>query len=117
MAVLRSHRATQAADRLKAGEAYGSRGFVVADELGRPLHPGNVSKDFRLAVAASGLLPIRLHDCRHTAASHMLRRGTPVNVVASILGVDPAVLVRTYAHEIEGQTVEAVTGQAAAFLG
>ena len=117
VAVLRAQRAVQATYRLKAGEAYDHRGFIVADELGRPGHPDNLTKDFRRAASTSGLPPIRLHDCRHTAATHMLRRGTPVNVVAAILGVDPAVLVRTYAHEIEGQTTEAVTGQAVAFLG
>lgn len=117
VALLKGRRATQAAERLKAGEAYDSRGFVVADALGNPQHPDNLSKDFRHAVARSGLPSIRLHDCRHTAATHMLRRGTPVNVVAAIVGIDPAVVLKTYAHEIEGQTAEAVTGQAAAFLG
>ena len=60
---------------------------------------------------ASGLRQIRLHDCRHTAATHMLRMGVPVNVVAAILGIDGAVVLRTYAHEVEGQKGDAVAGR------
>ena len=57
-----------------------------------------------------------LHDCRHTAASHLLMAGVPVQVVSSILGIDPAVLMRTYAHFIPGMAEAALAKQAHSFL-
>jgi integrase len=40
---LRAHRKRQAAERLAAGEAWTDSGFVFTDEIGRPLHPQQVS--------------------------------------------------------------------------
>ena len=47
VAILRSHQTRQKAEHLKVGPVYDGRGFVVADELGRPFHPDNLSKEFR----------------------------------------------------------------------
>jgi integrase len=44
---------------------------------------------------------IRFHDLRHTCGTLLLRAGTPVNVVAKILGhSDPAMTLRRYAHAL-----------------
>jgi integrase len=46
----------------------------------------------------AGLPVIRLHDCRHTAASIMLSHGIPPIIVAGMLGHSLAILMTTYAH-------------------
>ena len=69
-----------------------------------------------MLVAQSGLPRIRLHDTRHRchpAAS----AGTPVPVVAAILGDDPAVVLGNYAHAIPSDAEQAGAALSAALLG
>jgi hypothetical protein len=49
----------------------GRRRFVFTDEIGRPLHPQQVSDQFYLLVFQVGLPPVRLHDLRRGAASRL----------------------------------------------
>ncbi|MET9249165.1 tyrosine-type recombinase/integrase [Nonomuraea sp. NPDC003709] len=83
---LRAHRKRQAAERLAAGEAWTNSGFVFTDEIGRPLHPQQVSDHFYQLAFQVGLPPVRLHDLRHGAASLMLAAGVDLKVVQETLG-------------------------------
>lgn len=116
-AVLRSYKAKLAAEKLAAGPAYEDGGWLVCDELGRPLYPDTITDRFDTLVATSGLRRIRLHDCRHTAASLLLANGTPVHEVAAMLGHDPAETLKTYSHVIPGHAQEAGAALSAALLG
>ena len=60
---------------------------------------------------------IRLHDCRHTAATLLLSEGRPVHVVAAILGRDPAVCLRTYAHVIPSDAADTGASLSRSLLG
>jgi integrase len=55
----------------------------------------------------AGLPVIRLHDCRHTAASIMRSLRIPPFAVAGMLGNSLAILMTTYAHYIPGTQDEA----------
>ena len=79
----------------------------VHDVLGLPLKPDHISHRHEQLCAVAGLDRIRMHDLRHTAASLMLAGGTPVHVVAAILGHDPAICLRIHAHLVPGHTDEA----------
>ncbi|SDJ18840.1 hypothetical protein [Nonomuraea jiangxiensis] len=46
ISALRAPRKRQAAERPAAGEAWTNSGFVFTDEMGRPLHPQQVSDHF-----------------------------------------------------------------------
>ncbi len=83
---LRAHRKRQAAEQLAAGEAWTDSGFVFTDEIGRPLHPQQVSDQFYRLAFQVGLPPVRLHDLRHGAASLMLAAGVDLKVVQETLG-------------------------------
>nr|SBO94272.1 Integrase [Nonomuraea gerenzanensis] len=83
---LRAHRKRQAAERLAAGEGWVDSGFVFTDEIGRPLHPQQVSDQFYQLAFQVGLPPVRLHDLRHGAASLMLAAGVDLKVVQETLG-------------------------------
>ncbi|MFE0147694.1 tyrosine recombinase XerC [Nonomuraea sp. NPDC059007] len=83
---LRAHRKAQAAERLAAGEAWVDSGFVFTDEIGRPLHPQQVSDQFYVLAFHVGLPPVRLHDLRHGAATLMLAAGVDVKIVQETLG-------------------------------
>ena len=66
-------------------------------------------RTFRLLCETAGLPPIRIHDLRHTAATHMIRGGIPIPAVARILGhSNPAVTLRIYSWVIEAMEDEAV---------
>jgi hypothetical protein len=55
IATLKSHRASQAAEKLLKGEEYDDPGFVFADELDRLLNLDSVSKGFTALVRAIGI--------------------------------------------------------------
>jgi integrase len=56
-------------------------------------------------VVATGISP---HVFRHTAATHMLRRGVPIHHTAAILGDTVATVEKTYGHHCKGKLREAV---------
>jgi integrase len=99
-------------------DAYEDGGYLLADELGRPYHPDTISGWFERKVAEVGLPRIRLHDCRHTAATLMLAAGAPVKVVADVLGhASPTITLSTYAHVLPGMAEEAGARLSASLLG
>jgi integrase len=116
--LLRAHKARQAREKLGAGGAYEDSGYLVADEMGRVYHPDSISGCFEAAAAKAGLPRIRLHDCRHTAASLMLGAGEPVKTVSEVLGhASVTVTLGTYAHSIPGSHEKAGARLSAALLG
>jgi hypothetical protein len=61
--------------------------------------------------------PIRLYDLRHTFGSMALWRGADLKTVASIMGHDPVMLQRVYAHIQEGARRKTMESVAAALGG
>lgn len=79
-------------------------GYVLTSAEGCALDEGNVTRRWRavraLAVRA-GVRPLRIHDLRHTFASHALEAGWSVRRVASWLGHSSAdTTLRVYAHVV-----------------
>lgn len=117
VAMLRSYRAVQAQEQLLAGAAYERAGYVVADELGRPYSPDWISGRFEQLRGGTDLPRIRLHDCRHTAASLMLAAGVSTKVVSDLLGhSSPTITLTTYAHVMPGMAEQAGEQLSAALL-
>jgi integrase len=81
-------------------------------------HPGEKcrNQDCRSDIRGlkSPLAGLRFHDLRHTAATKLLEQGTPIAVVAQILGWSASTAVRMakrYGHirpEVQRQALEAV---------
>ena len=118
VALLRSAKARQAAEQLKAGQAYEPQGYVFADELGRPYAPDLITRTFTRLSAAAELPKIRLHDTRHTAATIMLQRGVAAKVVSEMLGhSDIAITLGIYQHVMPGMAQEAGAAMSEALLG
>jgi integrase len=103
-AVLRQHKADQAADQLRAGGSWrGAKdGYVFTTGWGDPIYPDTVTSLMTKLIRAHNQLPhARLHDLRHLHATTLLLSGVPVHVVAARLGhADPAITLRVYAHVI-----------------
>ncbi len=114
VAVLRQHKADQAADHLHAGDSWrGVRdGYVFTTGWGEPIYPDTVTSLMTKLIGAHNepdngprpgrpLPPARLHDLRHIHATTLLLSGVPVHVVAARLGhADPVITLRVYAHVI-----------------
>ena len=87
VAALRRHRAEQNQERLGAGASWHDNDLVFANEIGRPIEPGNlVRRSFQGLLTKAGLPRIRFHDLRHTAATLMLSRGIHPKIAAETLG-------------------------------
>jgi len=85
-------------------------------------HPGEVWPAIQSVVVRAGLAPrcarasgkaaratgISPHVLRHTAATHMARRGVPLWLIAKVLGNTLAMVEKTYAHHCPEMTRGAV---------
>jgi integrase len=115
---LRRHRDVQLLERDLAGEAYQDDDLVFCDELGHPIRPQRVTEAFARHVAAAKLPRINFHGLRHTCATLMLTKGTPVHVVSARLGhSSPAITLNVYAHLLPSSDAEAAEQVAAALAG
>lgn len=73
MTILRQHERGQRRRRRAGGTSRTpSLDWMFPDENGEPINPISVSKTFKEIVLAIGLPKIRLHDLRHTHASHLI---------------------------------------------
>jgi integrase len=81
---------------------HGDHGLIFPNSIGRPPEPRAFNRHFKATLAGAGLpVTLRLHDCRHFAATAMITDGTDVQTVAGLLGhADPSLTVRTYAHVV-----------------
>ena len=97
VASLRALRRRQQEDRLRLGETLAADHYVVADEVGQPIHPDTYSAWFQKEARLAGLPIIRLHDARRTAATLLSTLyGVSGDAAASYLGHDPLTYHRTY---------------------
>ena len=97
VASLRALHRRQQEERLRLGERLANHDYVVADELGQPIHPDTYSAWFQRVAAQAGLPVIRLHDARRTAATLLATLyGVSGDAAASYLGHDPLTYHRTY---------------------
>jgi integrase len=97
---LRWHRTRQDAERITAGGGYTDRGFVFATPTGAPLQGTIVYKyHWQPTLRRLGLPPLRLHDLRHSAATHWLEAGLPLKLVQELLGhASMAITADVYSH-------------------
>jgi integrase len=83
---LREHRRRQAEERLRVGPVWQENGWVFTTPLGMPLDSRNALRWWHSLCERAGLGRRRFHASRHTAATLLLDRGAPLEVVSAILG-------------------------------
>ena len=86
VAVLRSHKARQAAEQVHLGERYHRHDLVFAMPNGMPVSPEAFGAAFKRLVERAKVARIRLHDLRDTHASLLAKAGVPIEVVSQRLG-------------------------------
>ena len=105
--LLRSRKAAQAADQLKAGSAWSNPdGLVFTTGLGTPIDPDTFTKatySVSLKVIGRRVSP---HALRHTAASLLADAGVSMKVAQAILGhTTESMTSQVYTHTFDHQLV------------
>lgn len=72
--------------------------FVFGAVRTRYQSPAVIDSAFRDAVARAQLKDFRFHDLRHCCASYLAQAGTPLNVIAEVLGHRKLDMARRYSH-------------------
>jgi integrase len=112
--ILRKHKVERTETYLRLGVTATAGDRVFADDLGGPLRPDSIGRAFDRLVAKHGLPEIRLHDLRHTHASHLLAADVNVKIVSDRLGhASVSFTLDTYAHVMPGQQADAAEAAAA----
>lgn len=70
----------------------------------------NLRRKFQRACELAQIEPCRIHDLRHTFASHLVMAGTPLNTVRELLGHSTLTMTLRYAHLAAETKAEAVAG-------
>jgi integrase len=84
--VLRQHKATQAPERLRAGNQWQDSGLVFTTELGGPEDPRNLLPVVEVAAKAANVEGAGAHTLRHSAAVAWLEADVHIEAVADLLG-------------------------------
>jgi integrase len=114
---LRSHRLRQAEGLLALGVRLTDDHHVVAREDGQALQPRSLTHAFVKFVRQHGV-QIRLHDLRHTHATHMLASGVHPKIAQERLGHSSVgITLDLYSHVLPGMQAEAVARVDAALHG
>jgi integrase len=81
---------------------------VVMRTDGTPLQPRSLTHAFKLFVRKRGLTRVRLHDLRHSHATHLLASGVHPKVAQERLGhASVAITLDLYSHVLPGMQAEA----------
>ncbi len=109
--LLKAQRREQVAKRLELGQDWqGLDDWVTVRADGSATTPNAATSAWARFSHKAGVSGFRLHDTRHTHATHLLANGVPLHVVAARLGHrDPMVTATIYAHVLDRQAVDAAS--------
>jgi integrase len=115
VALLKGQKAAQAAERLRAGQAWTDTGLVFTDEIGGPVYPRAILRAVQRCAARAGIKDVTVHTLRHSAAVAWLESGVHIKAVADLLGHSSiAITGDIYGHASDAATRAAVDGLGAA---
>ena len=105
---LRRHRLAQAQELLRLGVRSTDDAHVCLQADGASWRPSMMTAAFARLLRASGLPRVRLHDLRHTHASHLLAANVHPKIVQERLGhASIAMTLDLYSHVVPGLQEEA----------
>ena len=101
--LLQDYKDKQAAQRAVKGTQFNPDDLIFSNVEGKPFLPNTVTHAWVKLVRRAGFKGVRLHDCRHSHASIMLKSGTHPKVVQERLGhASIQVTIDTYSHVAPG---------------
>jgi integrase len=105
---LRRHRVAQAQELLKVGIRQSDETHVCLQPNHEPWAPRNLSSAFIKFIKTSGLQRVRLHDLRHSHATHLLAANVHPKIVQERLGhAHISTTIDLYSHVMPGMQDEA----------
>jgi integrase len=111
---LRAYRTRQDARRRNAGACWVDEDWIFDNGQGKRLPVSTADYRWSVLRKQSGLPSIRVHDLRHSGATHMLEAGIPLKVVSDYLGhAGVSITADVYQHVTETlgrQAAEALGG-------
>jgi integrase len=108
VAVLREHRRAAAGRSEAEGHEFSEQALVFSGRDGGPIHPALFTYYFQRRIRAAGVRKIRLHDLRHTHATHALQAGVHPKIVSERLGHSTVMItLDTYSHALPSMQREA----------
>jgi integrase len=106
---LRRYRTQQAEQLLKLGIRLTDDHHIFAKEDGTPYWYGALSRGFKRFMQEHQLPQIRLHDLRHSHATHLLQAGVHPKIAQERLGHSSiAITMDTYSHAMPNMQADAV---------
>lgn len=107
---LRRHRLEQAERLFRLGIRVTADHHVVTQLDGTPLQPNSLTHAFTDFIKARGLKRVRLHDLRHSHATHMLAAGIHPKIASERLGHSKVgITLDLYSHVLPGMQDEAAS--------
>ena len=83
----------------RKGYHYEDSDYVCVNEVGELIRPRTLSDNFKRIIKKNNIRNLRLYDCRHTAASIMLKNGVSMKQIQMILGhSDYSTTANIYSH-------------------
>jgi integrase len=105
---LRRHRLQQAQDLLRLGVRATDDTHVCLTETGEPWRPRSMTHRFIRFIRSSSLPRVRLHDLRHSHATHLLAANVHPKIVQERLGhADITTTMNLYVHVMPGMQEDA----------
>lgn len=106
---LRRYRTQQAEQLLRFGVRLTDDHHVFAKVDGAPYWPGRLTRSFKTFMREHQLPEIRLHDLRHSHATHLLAAGVHPKIAQERLGHSSiAITMDTYSHAMPNMQADAV---------
>lgn len=81
---------------------------VFGSVRSRHKKPARIDSAWRDAVSRAGVRDFKFHDLRHCCASYLAQAGTPINVIAEVLGHRKLDMARRYSHLTTGSKAAAM---------
>lgn len=112
VALLRTQKAKQAAERLRAGNQWTDSGLVFTTELGTAVDPRNILRTVEIAAKKAGIdKRAGVHTLRHSAANGWLESGVHIKAVSDLLGHSSiSVTGDLYGHTSDDTARKAIDG-------
>ena len=105
---LRRHRLLQEEALLKLAVRLSDERYVVTRADGEPVQPRSLTHAFEVFLRKQGLPRVRLHDLRHSHATHMLASGVHPKIAQERLGHSSvAITLDLYSHVLPGLQADA----------
>jgi integrase len=113
---LRTHRAQQAARRLRLGPAWNDHDLVFASSIGTPLRRMNIWRHYQRLLGVAGVPKIRIHDHRHTHITWALEEHADIKAVSARVGHSSTRITSEIYQRVTDQLARDVVDKTAAKL-